>query len=132
MKEITIDGVEYVLTPKDNQKVYSDWRLPTLKELLTIVDYSRSEPASTLEDTISDYYWSSTSYAPDTVYAWLVDFYYGVVRDYAKTTSFYVRCIRDGEQGLEWSASSEQKMDWEKAYEYAAKLVAPVYWKEKQ
>ena len=44
---------------------FSDWRLPTIKELLTLVDYDRYSPAinTDLFECESGYYWSSTPYA---------------------------------------------------------------------
>ena len=44
---------------------YSDWRLPSHKELLSIVDKSKSDPAmkSDFKNVTADSYWSSTPYA---------------------------------------------------------------------
>ena len=59
----------------------TDWRLPTLTELLTIVDYSQSSPAINsiiFPDTPSNYFWTSNSAARD-IYrmAWALQFYGG-------------------------------------------------------
>jgi uncharacterized repeat protein (TIGR01451 family) len=60
----------------------TDWRLPTYKELLTIVDYSASKPAANVivfPDAPSVEFWTSTQVAGDSYkdYAWYVNFKYG-------------------------------------------------------
>ncbi len=42
------------------------------------------------------WFWSSSSYAPNSDYAWLVYFYNGYVDDYFKHFGLYVRCVRSG------------------------------------
>ena len=39
---------------------YSDWRVPNKNELLTLVDYSKSSPASSFPEMTSEEFWSST------------------------------------------------------------------------
>jgi len=77
----------------------SNWRVPTIKELLTLVDYSKWVPAVKEDCPLpfenSSYYWSSTNDANDTNYAWYVDFYNGRVDGSYKTDSYYVRCVRN-------------------------------------
>lgn len=56
---------------------YTDWRLPTRAELLTLVDDTRSKPAidTARFDCESDWYWTSTPLASSpSGYAWLVFF----------------------------------------------------------
>ncbi len=66
---------------------YDDWRLPDIKELQSIVDYSGSYPAidptyfntTELAENENYYFWSSTSAyfsteLPDNGYAWYVAF----------------------------------------------------------
>lgn len=82
---------------------YSDWRLPNIKELNTIVDRSRYKPAivgafqNTAFANAYETYWSSTSY-DNTI--WNIDFLYGRVTlesiEYSEPTS-YVRCVRGGQ-----------------------------------
>jgi hypothetical protein len=70
---------------------YDDWRLPDVKELQSIVDYSGVYPAidhsfftfTELEDNEFYYYWTNTSayfstQLPDYGYAWYVAFGYAV------------------------------------------------------
>jgi len=78
---------------------YSDWRLPTLSELITISDITRYNPAIAKEfkNVRSSYYWSSSSYVYNSRGAWLLNFkdgdYDGDYKDYY----YYVRCVRSGE-----------------------------------
>ena len=79
---------------------YSDWRLPTLKELLFIVDNSKSNPSinSQFQNTMQvDYYWSSTTRASDTSKAWTVIFAIGNAKHNLKTWNLFMRCVRVGQ-----------------------------------
>jgi hypothetical protein len=78
---------------------HSDWRLPNVKELQSIVDFSRVGPAidTTYFTSQSDIYWSSTTHAGSTVFAWGVSFGVGnVIGDVDKTSPYYVRPVRGG------------------------------------
>ena len=77
---------------------HSDWRLPNIKELISIVDYGRSNPCIDPLFTCESYpYWSSTTYASDAIYAWSVYFYSGLVGYGTKTSvAYYVRPVRGG------------------------------------
>jgi hypothetical protein len=72
----------------------TDWRLPTIKELASITYLGRYAPAidsNWFSNIMSAFYWSSTSNARNTGYAWGVHFYYGVGDLNAKDSSYYVR-----------------------------------------
>ena len=57
---------------------HSDWRLPNIRELISIVDDSRYDPAiDPAFQCRSSGYWSATTLAPNTDNAWGVYFYYG-------------------------------------------------------
>ena len=77
---------------------YSNWRLPTLTELLTIVDYQRYKPALLKEfnyvnkDTI---YWTSTPYVRSSDEYWGVNFKDGATSNATETYDRYVRCVKD-------------------------------------
>ncbi len=78
----------------------SDWRLPNIRELESIVDEAAYSPAidtTYFPNTNSSYYWSSTTSAYHNNYTWGVYFNNGVVGYYNKSDSGYVRCIRGGQ-----------------------------------
>jgi hypothetical protein len=70
------------------------WRLPTIEELLTLVDYSQVNPATEFPGQDSTWYWSSSSVAYYVSCAWRVTFVNGYVNYYDKTFNNYARCVR--------------------------------------
>ncbi|NWH05509.1 DUF1566 domain-containing protein [Desulfobacter latus] len=78
---------------------YDDWRLPNIRELETLVDDSRYDPAIDTDyftGCHSSYYWSGSSYARYSSDAWGVSFNDGYVYYGHKADSYYVRCVRCG------------------------------------
>ena len=76
---------------------YKDWRCPTISELLTIVDYTRSKPAcDPVFKAQSSYYWSSSTYQNLPSHAWTVSFYVGGTNYDYKTDGYHVRAVRAG------------------------------------
>jgi len=96
---------------------HTDWRLPNVNELQSIVDYGTSGPAvdavfntncaasctvTTCSCTQSSFYWSSTTYqaSPTLQFsptlAWLVGFNDGFVSNDYKSDGYYVRAVRGG------------------------------------
>jgi fibronectin type 3 domain-containing protein len=78
---------------------FNDWRLPTRKELLTLVDTSAAYPRPTIDidafpNTANTYHWTSTVYEFDPKMAWFV--YFGSGYDYYEYKSFasHVRLVR--------------------------------------
>jgi len=78
------------------------WRLPTLKELSSIVDPSRCNPAidtAAFPGTPGSPFWSAPPAAGEPSFAWGVNFDYGYV-DYGSehnSAGYRVRLVRSGE-----------------------------------
>jgi hypothetical protein len=85
---------------------FHDWRLPTIKELSTLVDSSICSPSIDLlyfSNTQSSRYWSSTI-APFgwyvwNQYAWNIIFDCGSMGFTYTSENYYVRAVRDGQSG---------------------------------
>lgn len=80
---------------------YADWRLPTLRELSSIIDQSCRSPAINLRafpDTPTSWYWSSTRYAYQNTLSWGVYFDMGY-QDYSgRYLPSHVRLVRNTKQ----------------------------------
>jgi len=123
---------------------HSDWRMPTIKELTFITDLSCYEPAintTYFPHTRSSSYWSSTTNAIYTDYAWYVYFYGGYGDVSYKSSSYYVRAVRGGQTGsldhlvingdetvtdtatgLMWQQATDVGMNWEVAISHCEAL----------
>lgn len=91
---------------------HKDWRLPTLTELQSLVDFGTFSPAvdpifnacaagctiDTCSCTTQDAYWSTTVHAELKNNRWAVNFIYGTVDffDKASPDGLYVRAVRRG------------------------------------
>lgn len=77
---------------------YSDWRLPNVNELQSLVDYSRYDPAvaAGLACSTDKWYRSSSVHPQDQNYAWCVHFKEGRVNWSRKSYDYYVRPVRGG------------------------------------
>jgi hypothetical protein len=79
---------------------YSDWRLPNVKELLSIVEKQCSVPAINLTifpNSPSSYVWSSSPHANGSNYAWGVDFGHGTSNRHTRGSNLRVRLVRSGQ-----------------------------------
>ncbi len=76
------------------------WRLPTVEELRSIVDYSRYNPAwdtNVFGGKHNDWYWTSTPCAWDSGAAWCVVSSLGLVSYDGKLSNLYVRPVRSSQ-----------------------------------
>jgi len=73
------------------------WRLPTIKELYSLVNLKVMSPAidsDVFPNTNLDYWWSETIDANDSNKAWFVFFKNGGSQTTSLTLALYVRCVR--------------------------------------
>ena len=90
---------------------FTDWRVPNVNELQSLVSYGTSFPAInaafnancaatcsvlTCSCTQPSAYWSSSTYHDISSIAWVVYFHDGYVVGYLKDNSGYVRAVRGG------------------------------------
>ena len=97
-----------------NYALHSDWRLPNVTEMQSLVDYSGAGVLAAINSAFrtgctapcsgtgctctqaSGFYWSSTSYSPSPINAWAVYFYDGKTYANGKGVLYYVRAVRGG------------------------------------
>ena len=79
---------------------YTDWRLPNLKELFSMVEERCVDPAINLAvfpNTPASYFWSASPSADSSHFAWIVGFMNGGA-DYGSRYSYsQVRLVRSGQ-----------------------------------
>ncbi len=115
---------------------HTDWRFPTIRELSSIADYGRHDPAidgTVFPSTKNFPYWSSSSSDTYKDNAWHMNFSDGTVGGSAKSSRYYVRCARGAElpldtlldnadgtttdllSGLTWEQGDATAANWETA-----------------
>lgn len=78
---------------------YDDWRLPDRGEMQSLVEYGVGSPAIdlfALPATSAALFWTSTTYAVVSSFAWGVDFESGSAVPAEKEDDAHVRCVRAG------------------------------------
>ncbi len=75
----------------------SDWRVPNINELYTLVDFNKSSPAINPKfiNTKNDKYWASTTSKYNFNSSWYVQFTNGTSAYQLKTSNTLTRCVRD-------------------------------------
>ena len=134
------EAVSYCADPPFGES--SDWRLPTIQELVNILDHSTYNPAinTVFSENDSSLFHSSTEKAGENNDSWFVHFRYGMTAYYAKTSKASVYCVRkihnpasnfsvnndstvtDNKTGLVWQQAEGGKMNWESALSYCESL----------
>ncbi len=81
---------------------HNDWRLPTIGELFSIVDFSKKMPSIDTKyfpNVKSEQYWTSLTSADLTKAAWSINFERGLIpnvpSEWLKKNPHYVRLVRD-------------------------------------
>lgn len=98
------------------------WRLPTVKELITLVDYSYICPATNSDMIRASVYWTSTEAVSGKI-AFTVDFTYGTVNYHNKNDFKFVIAVRKTDEGkLEWCEDiTAVSMTWKEAIAWCDK-----------
>jgi hypothetical protein len=122
---------------------FSNWRLPTMKELCFIINRGRVNPCIDTDffpnTTTGTNYWSSTTWAYETDRAWAVEFETGWVSSWDKSSCGYVYAVSgepflndfvdngdgtvtDRSTGLMWQKDALIAKTWEEALSYCENL----------
>lgn len=97
--ETLLDGdrVDYATAEQAVSKLGEGWRLPTRKELESLIDITRHDPAIDTDkypDTKSSSYWSSSPCAWNESARWVVGFFGGSVGANPQDDGACVRAVR--------------------------------------
>ena len=97
-------GIAARLCSDLNSYGYDDWYLPAKTQLETIsaqkdniIEGDYASQWTDFVEVYNSYYWTSTEVGANPAnYAWPVGFDGGIIYNYPKSGSFYVRCVRGG------------------------------------
>jgi hypothetical protein len=86
----------------ENPNGRKGWHLPTIEQLASLVDTSvngspKLPSGHPFTNVQSDFYWSATTGASYTTYAWYVHFFNGTVYTNLEANRYYVWCVRGGQ-----------------------------------
>ena len=79
---------------------YTNWRLPNIKELKSIVELKCYNPAmneTVFSEAAASWFWSSSPFANNSYYAWGVGFNYGYDYYINRGYNYRVRLVRSGQ-----------------------------------
>ncbi|MBS1113744.1 MAG: hypothetical protein H6Q92_1507, partial [Nitrospirae bacterium] len=122
---------------------YTDWRLPSKRELTGILHYGQTYPSvdrSAFPNTKSSTYWTSTMMPCHDGDPWSVDFTSGTYSYLSPSTRAFTRCVRGGplpfahfkdngngtvsdlSTGLMWQQNEQTSTGWSAALSYCEGL----------
>ena len=78
---------------------YTDWRVPNVNDLEILFNYGQNTPYTWLNtqgfnNVASDFYWTSTTYAPNADNGWYINIINGNMYYVSKSLSYYVWPVR--------------------------------------
>jgi len=133
---------------EEKEQSKGPWRLPTLAELMSVVDFTLAKPGPTISTTFPDRpaqkFWTSSHAPCGTPKGWFVDFSSGAAHQEVDNVLMRVRCVRgalpncpttrysipgdgtvhDATTGLTWqqTVAVSQHLNWSDASAYCPTL----------
>jgi hypothetical protein len=98
IEDLTLTAVESKLYCKKlNLALRKDWRVPSQKELIQLINFYNYEPASLngFNYFKSNIYWSSSKDLNHKDNYWIVDFQYGQTMVPINVKNYYYKCIHN-------------------------------------